>query len=246
MKKDWLTVISDGKDTILDVRSEDENGVLQIFEGETLLLKQTLNTTHITIPEGVTKIEDYAFDGDDFDKIITSIKIPSSTQTIGTGAFNGCTNLKSIIVDSSNAIYDSRNNCNAIIEAATNTLIKGCQNTVIPDDVKSIGECAFVGCSPLTTINLPNGLEEIGVCAFAGTGLTEIVFPPSLKIIDDNAFGECLGLTNINVPEGVTYINRDAFRNCRNLALISLPKSALPFEGYFAECPCKVEIYTER
>lgn len=223
MQYNWLTIKNEGDDVILGSCSKEAEG-------------------NITIPEGVTKIDDYAFDDCE---MVASLKIPSSTQTIGTGAFNGCTNLKSIIVDSSNAIYDSRNNCNAIIETATNTLIKGCHNTVIPDDVKSIGEFAFVGCSPLTSINLPIGLEEIGVCAFAGTGLTTIVFPPSLKSIDVNAFGVCLGLTNLNVPNGVTYISRDAFLGCRNLVLIRLPESAMPFEGHFAECPCKIETYTE-
>lgn len=223
MQNNWLTIKNEGNDVILDSCSKEARG-------------------NITIPEGVTKIDDYAFDDCE---TVASLIIPSSIQAIGVGAFNGCTNLKSIFVDPSNATYDSRNNCNAIIETASKILIKGCQNTVIPDDVKSIGEFAFVGCSALTSINFPNGLEEIGVCAFAGTGLTKIIYPPSLKSIDDNAFGDCLGLTTINVPDGVTYINRDAFRNCRNLALISLPKSALPFEGYFAECPCKIKIYTE-
>lgn len=224
MKNNWLTIINEGNDVILDECSKEAVG-------------------NITIPDGVTKIGDYAFD--ECNKM-TSLTIPSSTKAIGIGAFNGCINLKSIIVDSSNAIYDSRNNCNAIIETATNTLIKGCQNTVIPDDVKSIGEFAFVSCSALTSIKLPNCLEEIGVCAFAGTGLTAIVFPTSLKIIDDNAFSDCLGLTNLNVPNGVTYINRDAFWGCRNLVLIRLPESAMPYEGYFAECPCKIDVFAER
>lgn len=217
MKEKWFIIRKEGSDVILDSCDKDAAG-------------------EIVIPDGVTKIEDYAFD--DCEKV-ASLTIPSSIQAIGTGAFDGCTNLKSIIVDSSNAIYDSRNNCNAIIETATNTLIKGCQNTVIPDDVKSIGDCAFVGCSPLTSINLPNGLEEIGVCAFAGTGLTTIVFPPSLKSIDVNAFGVCLGLTNLNVPYGVTYISGDAFWGCRNLVLIRLPESAMPEGGILKSVPAK-------
>lgn len=225
MNSNWLTIINEGDDVILDSCSNEAEG-------------------SVIIPEGVTKIEDYAFDSEGCNKI-TSISIPSTVKTIGVGAFNGCTNLRSIHVDTANTIYDSRDNCNAIIETATNTLIKGCQSTIVPDDVKSIGEFAFVSCSTLTSLDLPDGLEEIGVCALAGTGLTTIEFPRSLKHIDDNAFGDCLALRELYVPLGVRSINRDAFRNCKNLALIRLPESALPFEGYFAECPCKIEVYSE-
>ena len=99
--------------------------------------------TSVTIPNSVTSIGSYAFcvcTG------ITSITIPNSVTSIGNEAFSSCTGLTSIIVETGNTKYDSRDNCNAIIETAKNKLIVGCQNTIIPNSVTSIGWDAFSGC----------------------------------------------------------------------------------------------------
>ena len=97
--------------------------------------------TSITIPSSVTSIGDYAFYNCSG---LTSITIPSSVTSIGGGAFEYCSGLTSIKVDAGNTIYDSRDNCNAIIETASNKLIVGCQNTKIPSGVTSIGQSAFL------------------------------------------------------------------------------------------------------
>jgi len=83
---------------------------------------------------------------------LTSVTIPNSVTSIGESAFASCTGLTSIVVNDDNTKYDSRENCNAIIETATNTLIAGCQNTTIPNSVTSIGREAFTYCSDLTFI----------------------------------------------------------------------------------------------
>ena len=82
------------------------------------------------------------------------------------GAFQDCPSLSSIHVDLANPTYDSRDNCNAIIETATNELIAGCKNSVIPSDVYSIGINAFFGSSWLTSIVIPNSVKYIGGAAF--------------------------------------------------------------------------------
>ena len=119
--------------------------------------------TSVTIPNSVTSIGYCAFRGCSG---LTSITIPNSVTSIADHAFADCIGLTSIIVESENAVYDSRNSCNAIIETATNTLIAGCMNTTIPNSVTSIGEEAFRGCSSLTSITIPNSVTSIGSYAF--------------------------------------------------------------------------------
>ncbi len=80
------------------------------------------------IPDGEKIIESSLFF---FCTDLTSIVIPSSVTKIGKCAFEGCTGLTSIVVSEGNKVYDSRNNCNAIIETSSNRLIKGCQNNAV-------------------------------------------------------------------------------------------------------------------
>ena len=145
--------------------------------------------TSVTIPNSVTSISSYAFDGC---TSLTSVTIPNSVTYIGSYAFDGCTSLTSIIVESGNTVFDSRNNCNAIVETATNTLVAGCKNTTIPNSVTSIGSSAFYRCSSLTSIIIPNSVTSIGNGAFSG----------------------CSSLTSVTIPESVTSIGSDAFYGC--------------------------------
>ena len=103
--------------------------------------------------------------------------------------FHGCSSLTSIKIETGNPTYDSRDNCNAIIETATNTLVVGCKNTTIPNSVTTIGECAFFYC----------------------TGLTSVTIPNSVTTIDNHAFGDCSSLTSITIGSGVTSIGKSAF-----------------------------------
>ena len=132
----------------------------------------------------VTRIGDDAFRYSS----LTSVTIPNSVTGIGNEAFFGCSGLTSMVVESGNTAYDSRNNCNAIIKTATNTLISGCKNTVIPNSVTSIGDRAFSSCTGLTSITIPNSVTSIGDRAFSScTGLTSIFcnIPNPLPIDDD-------------------------------------------------------------
>ena len=133
---------------------------------------------------------------------LISIDIPNSVTSIGVSAFCNCTGLTSIVVESGNPKYDSRNNCNAIIETASNTLIVGCENTIIPNTVTAIGNSAFDNFSGLTSIDIPNSVTSIGEGAFWGcSGLTSITIPNSVTFIGDGAFHDCTGLTSVNIHD---------------------------------------------
>ena len=166
--------------------------------------------TSIEIPNSVTSIDSYAF-WQCFS--LTSIVIPNSVTSIGNSAFGGCENLTSITVEEGNPVYDSRNNSNAIIETGTNTLIAGCQNTIIPNSVTSIGYEAFYSCTSLTSIEIPNSVTSIGYAAFSS----------------------CSNLTSIycyaeNVPEA-SY----AFDGCPSDMVIYVPAKSL--DAYKAASP---------
>ena len=165
--------------------------------------------TSIIIPNSVLNIGRFAFQDCTG---LTSITIPASVASIGTYAFDRCSSLEQITVNFGNAVYDSRNNCNAIIEKSTNTLVFGCMNTVIPNSVTSIGVSAFNGHTGLTSIAIPNSVTSLGSEAFSGcTGLTSIAIPNSVTSLGSKAFSGCTGLTSIAIPNSMTFIGSGAF-----------------------------------
>ena len=165
--------------------------------------------TSITIPNSVTNIGLRAFEGCSG---LTSITIPGGVEWIGSYAFLKCSGLTSINVEEGNSKYDSRNNCNAIIETSTNKLLFGCKNTSIPDGIISIEDSAFNDCSGLTSITIPSSVTIIGNSAFNDcSGLTSITIPNRVTSIGGLAFSGCSGLTNITIPSSVTIIGNFAF-----------------------------------
>ena len=183
--------------------------------------------TSITIPNNsVTSIGSYAFYGCSG---LTSVTIPNSVTSISSNVFIGCIGLTSIKVDNGNSKYDSRNNCNAIIDN-NNWLVLGCKNTIIPNSVSTIVSYAFSGCSGLTSITIPNSVTYIGAYAFRGcTGLVYIILPSNLSSLENSCFSGCNNITYIycNAKE-VPFLEYGVFDNPGNITLY------VPSESYAA------------
>lgn len=151
--------------------------------------------TSIVIPNAVTTIEKSAFYG--CSGLAGDLIIPNSVTSMDKDAFMECTGFDHIVVESGNTVYDSRGDCNAIIQTATNNLVLGCKNTVIPNSVTSIGERAFYDCEGLTSINIPNSVTSIGDLAFRGcSNLMSPSIPNSVTSIGTSAFLSRVGITN--------------------------------------------------
>lgn len=178
---------------------------------------QNCGLTSISFPEKLTTIESNAFASCNG---IETIQIPASVESIGASAFEN-KSLKSISIAAGNSVYDSRNNCNAIIETATNTLLWGCQGSFVPDGVEKIEVGAFGGCEGLTSIIIPASVKTIGKWAFASCPLlASVTLNEGLMSLETQAFSRCSALGAITLPSTLTEIGEFAFSGT-NLANIN-------------------------
>lgn len=155
--------------------------------------------SNIQLPSNLKTIGPSAFQ----QSKLKNIQIPQSVTNIGDAAFHYCLELDGIVVEEGNSIYDSREGCNAIIETSTNILLRGCNNTVIPDGIVGISKSAFAGCQDLTSLTMPKTLNTIGDWVFEGCrNLARITCeaknPP---ICGKSTFGGVTKNIPVNVPE---------------------------------------------
>ncbi len=177
------------------------------------------------IPEGISMIEESAFEGCVGQ---TSIVMPEGVKEIGRDAFSGCTGLTNIVIpDSVTEI-----NGGAFFGCTSLTSI------VIPKGVTEIGESAFGGCVGLTSVVIPEGVTEIGESAFGGcVGLTSVVMPKSVTKIGWGAFKDCTSLTSIVIPKGITEIGESAFSGCTGLTGVVIPEGVTEISmNVFRDC----------
>jgi len=90
--------------------------------------------------------------------------------------------------------------------------------------VTEIGDGAFVNCTNMTGVTIPDSVTKIGVEAFVNcTGLTSVTIGNGVVLIADAAFANCTGLTSITIPSSVTAIYTEAFAWCTSLTSITIP-----------------------
>ena len=189
-------------------------------------------TTSIIFPEGLESIKREAFL---LCRLTGVVHIPSTIKEIGEWVFEANTQIDSFAVHENNPTYDSRNGCNAIIESATNKLVVACINTVIPNDVTTIGAGAFAR-QQMPSIAIPESVERIEEYAFDQSAIEEITIPRNVKRIEGHCFLLCQSLQKAILPQGLAEIAQRAFCNS-GLQEIVIPDSVTTIEEKaFADC----------
>lgn len=178
---------------------------------------------------------------------LTSITIPKNVRYISSGAFADCTALTTLNVVSENNHYDSRENCNGIIETATNTLMVAVKDTVIVESIEALGAEVFSGID-IQSITIPASITKIGNWAFSDCGKLEtVVIEGELTMINAGTFSHCTSLTSVNIPETVTEIGGSAFYNCKVLPEIKLPANLEKIGSWcFGRCTILPQIVIPR
>lgn len=175
----------------------------------------------VVIPNGVKRIKHYAFCECPF---LKSIHLSSTVEQIDYPSFYGCGNISQISVDKSNPIYDSRNNCNAIIDKDAEMLVLGCSSTIIPSNISEIGEYAFSYSANLQSIAIPEKITTIKESAFYRcSALKHVSLPSTLKYFDGHThFGYCVSLESIIIPQKVKELPNDIFMGCVSLQSVAV------------------------
>ncbi len=239
---DWVEYITDGTDDTEDVPIAFGNGwridgtyklTIESAEGMTNWVnkgrgdhKEDIKSAEIEMNSAnpITTIGSYAFEGC---SQLASITIADSVESIEGWAFNKCTSLKDVKLSNKlQSIGESTfSECGAL-EAIT-----------IPDSVESIGGWAFEKCSSLTAITIPDSVTTMGIRLFFNcTSLREVTLPSGMESIQDEMFNGCSQLAGIIIPDGVTSIGAWAFKGC-GLEGITIPSGVTEIKyGAFRNC----------
>ena len=214
-----------------------------LFNGTTKLFQNT-TLRRVVLPEGVTKIGDYWFDGAETEEVV----LPESVTAIGNYAFRN-SGIKRITFPAGLVTFPTSQSYAPFAGSALEEVtIKG---TTVPNyvfykaaslrkvtfkgELTSIGNYAFSGTESLAEIELPETLESLGTYVFQNSGITSITIPDGITSIGNYAFSGAASLTEIVLPAGLTSIGTNAFQNS-GITSITLPEgitsiSASTFSG---------------
>lgn len=170
-----------------------------------------------------------------------ALQIPANVREIGSSAFLNCSAMHTLQVDGGNSWYKAVDN---VLFSADMTVLIAYLNTktnatyTVPEQVRRIGEKAFLECIYLQEVKFPGGLVEIEKYAFSGCGaLTAVSVPDSVGKIGAFAFGNCGSLSSVTLGNGITTIPAYAFNGCGGLKTVNLPDSLRTIESKaFADC----------
>ena len=258
---------------VIPAASEDGEPVTEIgvrafykYEGVTARPDYT-QITGVLLPDTVTVIAEQAFEGctqlrrigfsSALERIgsraffgCTSLKevaVPHTVNTVAAGAFSGCTSLTSLTVEEGNKNYYSSGNC--VIRNSDLTVMTGCTNSVIPEEVQAIARSAFEG-SEFETIALPDGLTSIEADAFRNcAALATAELPASLETLAGNAFSGCALLRSLTVAEENPVFRAEGnciIRKSDGVLIAGCESSELPASGITAIGDYAFERYAGR
>ena len=194
----------------------------------------------VNIPQGILAIKDSAFI---YCNQTGVISIPQSVEYIGLSVFYPMLYIDGFVVHADNPYYDSREGCNAIIETATNSLIAGCNNTVIPYGVERIAANAFVGAVGLDSITIPETVREIGANAFVRSGITSVELPEGIMALEQYTFQYCSNLQRVMLPKSLKSIGLAALSHCSFKELV-IPDSVSVIGDYAFDYSERLESVT--
>ena len=208
--------------------------------------------TSLSLPESLTTLGSLKTDPYEYEdgacfwfSGLQSFTLPKNVSTIyGGGHLAGCP-ITSLTVAAGNAKYDSRGNCNAVIETAEDELVLGCAISTVPDGIKIIGYEAFWAETQEFSITLPESVWYISNRAFhLATGLKSINFPEKLNYIGDEAFVNCILLTSLTLPDETEHIGGMAFEGCEGLQTVTLGSGLTTIMyGAFGACTGVTDVY---
>ena len=201
------------------------SNITELTSLNTVLVDNNINEFNCVINMPVVILSDNTFS---HCSSLTSITLPNTLLSIGTGVFGYCTALSTITIPETVEQIGAY----AFNECSSLTSVD------LPNSLTSISGYAFNNCTALTSITLPSSLTSINNYVFSNcSSLTSITLPSVLTFIDYNAFNECRSLQSINIPDSVSSIGNYAFSNCTSLTSITLPSSLTMINyGTFYNC----------
>ena len=191
--------------------------------------------TVLAIPQSVKAyvVFSYTYQGQTLYYKIVNGEAQVTYQNNGSPTY---TNLSGALVIPDTVTYNS---ATYFVSSIGDCAFRGCSgltSVTIPNSVTSIGNYAFAYCSGLTSVTIPNSVTSIGYLAFYGcSGLTSVTIPNSVTSIGSSAFSGCSGLTSVTIPNSVTFIDEYAFSGCSGLTSVIFNADSCTSAGSYSD-----------